>query len=314
MFRFMRTHKSALSLTAAAASWGTATVISKRAVDEIQPLTLLPIELVISVAVLGLAGAMSRQKLRWSSELTKLGWLGVLNPGISYALSLAGLARITASTSVLLWAIEPVLILGLAFWVLRDRVSTPLAACAASALAGVVLVVFQPGAQASTAGILLTVAGVAACATYTVLSSKFLAEASSLSVVLVQQASALAFALILFVGSIIVGSAHSVSSVSAGAWVSAVAAGFLYYAVAFWFFVTGLRGVKASFAGMFINLIPIFGLTASYLFLDERLSARQWVGAVVIIGAVVAITRLQTRQVESPPPQSAVPSRGDERV
>ena len=38
-------------------------------------------------------------------------WLGVLNPGVSYALGLAGLARITASASALLWATEPILIL-----------------------------------------------------------------------------------------------------------------------------------------------------------------------------------------------------------
>ena len=45
MSRALRVHRQSFSLIAAAASWGTATAISKRAVDEIQPLTLLPIEL-----------------------------------------------------------------------------------------------------------------------------------------------------------------------------------------------------------------------------------------------------------------------------
>jgi hypothetical protein len=41
---------SAWSLVVAAACWGVATAISKRASDEIAPLTLLPIQLAMSVA------------------------------------------------------------------------------------------------------------------------------------------------------------------------------------------------------------------------------------------------------------------------
>ena len=259
MPRVLRAHKHVLSLVAAAASWGTATAISKRAVEEIQPLTLLPIELAVSVAVLALALLATREHLYWSGEHRRLGLLGVLNPGISYALSLAGLARITASTSVLLWAIEPILILAIAYVVLKDRVSRPLGLCAAVALAGVVLVVFQPGARADTAGVILTAAGVGACATYTVMSSKFLIVASSLSVVLPQQAAAFLFALVLFAGSFLAGDPRSLAGVSPTAWMSAVAAGILYYAVAFWFYLTGLRGVRPGFAGMFINSSPCSG-------------------------------------------------------
>jgi drug/metabolite transporter (DMT)-like permease len=47
--------------------------------------------------------------------------LGLLNPGISYALSLVGLPYATASLSALLWAVEPLLIVGLAWLVLHER-------------------------------------------------------------------------------------------------------------------------------------------------------------------------------------------------
>jgi hypothetical protein len=46
---------------------------------------------------------------------------------------------------------------------------------------------------------------------------------------------------------------------------------------------------------MFLNLIPLFGLAASRVLLDERLSGRQWVGAVLIVVAVVAIARGHAR-------------------
>lgn len=54
------------------------------------------------------------------------------------------------------------------------------------------LVVFQPGNDGPTSGIALTIAGVTACAVYTVLSSRYLIEASTVTVVLVQQVAAVA--------------------------------------------------------------------------------------------------------------------------
>ena len=60
--------------------------------------------------------------------------------------------------------------------------------------------------------------------------------------------------------------------------------------VAFWFYVTGLQRVPASTAGVFINLVPMFGLLASFLLLGERLTGRQLVGAIVIIVAVFFVS------------------------
>ena len=285
MLNVVRVHRFQLSLVLAAVCWGGVTVISKRAVEEIEPLTLLPLELSVSVAVLAFAMLVRRVRVGWSPEMRRLSVVGVLNPGLAYALSLAGLARVEASVSVLLWALEPVLILAIAFMVLRDTVATPVALCAGAALAGVVLVVFQPG-HASGLGIMLTVAGVAACAVYTVLSSRYLIEATTVSAVFVQQVTALLFALALFAGSLVVSDPRSLAGVSATAWLSAVAAGAIYYGVAFWFYLAGLRGVTAAVAGLFINLVPVFGITASHLVLGERLSARQWIGAIVVIAAV----------------------------
>ena len=108
----------------------------------------------------------------------------------------------------------------------------------------------------------------------------------NVSAVFVQQVTALLFALALFAGSLVVSDPRSLAGVSATAWLSAVAAGAIYYGVAFWFYLAGLRGVTAAVAGLFINLVPVFGITASHLVLGERLSARQWIGAIVVIAAV----------------------------
>ncbi len=251
---------AAWSLVAAAVCWGTATGISKRAVDEIAPTTLLPIELAISVVVLGVAAVITRDTRLRREHRAQLAWLGVLNPGVSYALSLAGLARITASASALLWATEPLLILALAWIVLRHRPTGLGAACAVIALGGVLLVVAQPDVGLSIYGVALTIAGVIACAIYTVLSSRYLADSAPLGVVIVQQSAAFGFAALLAIAALAAGHGGTLDDVSTTAWVSALVAGALYYGVAFWFYLHGLRSCRPGIAGLFINLVPIFGV------------------------------------------------------
>jgi len=285
-------HRYSLSLAAAAAAWGVATVISKRAVDEIPPLTLLPVQLTVSVAALAIIIRVHRQGLSWSSQLRRLGALGVLNPGVSYALGLLGLTYITASLSVLLWGVEPLMILGLAWWLLNDRITKPLVIASAVALIGVLLVVFEAGDGGQLTGIILTLAGVAACAVYTVISRKSIGTQPTLVIVMVQQSFALVFALALLAATTLIAESAVLPEASIAAWVSAVVSGLLYYAAAFWFYLTGLRRVPASVAGLFINLIPVFGIAAGRLLLDERLTSRQWLGAILIVAAVGSIARL----------------------
>ena len=284
-----RVRMSAWSLVAAAACWGTATAISKRAVDEIAPLTLLPIQLAVSVGVLLVASLFTRERQLPAEHRARLAWLGVLNPGLAYALSLAGLSRITASASALLWATEPVLILLLAWCLLRQRPTAAIVACAAAALVGVPLVIAQPDVKLSAVGVALTLAGVGACAVYTVISSQYLGTASTLGVVLVQQSAAFAFAVLLFGGAVALDRVGELDDVSPIAWLSALTAGALYYGVAFWFYLRGLRTCSPAVAGLFINLVPVFGVTAAAVFLDERLVGRQWAGAAIVLAVVTAL-------------------------
>jgi probable blue pigment (indigoidine) exporter len=289
MFAFFFRHKYSLSLVGAAACWGVATVVSKRALEEIPPLTLLPGQLAVSVLVLNTFARAQGLRIKWSTDMRRLAALGVLNPGVSYALGLVGLSFITASLAVLLWAVEPLIILILAWWLLGDRVTTPMVAASVIAWGGVVLVVFESGSRGQVTGIALTLAGVIACAVYTVAVRKLICKDSTLTVILVQQTCALVFALAVLSLASVAGSSAVGERVSAGGWASAALSGVLYYALAYWLYLIGLREVPAGVAGSFINLIPVFGIASGHLFLDERLSSRQWIGAVIIVIAVGAI-------------------------
>lgn len=286
---------------AATACWGIGTVLSKQVLDRgVAPLTLLVIELAASTLLLGLGALILGARPTWSPELGRLALLGVLNPGAAYALGLLGLASITASLSVLLWATEPVLIMLLAVLILRERVAAATMIGVAVALAGVALVLNLPGASGDATGIGLTTAAVSACAVYAVLTRRLLLDDGSLEVVLVQQVAALALALAL------VGTAGAAGLLGLGlpddlaTWGLAAASGTVYYGFAFWLFVGGLRGVPASVAGTLLPLIPVFGLATAYV-AGDRLSDRQWIGAaIVVMGTGVAVIHHLTRDGADP--------------
>jgi probable blue pigment (indigoidine) exporter len=291
-------------LVAAAACWGVGTVITKQVLTDVAPLTLLPIQLAASCAFLGVVSLAGRTRITWSPQLRRLTALGVLNPGLAYTLGLVGLTSISASMSVLLWATEPVLILLLAVVLLREHVPSGLVAAMAVAVLGVLLVVYQPGASGTGIGVALTLAAVTACALYTVLARRLILDDASVSVALTQQAAALAFALgLLAVTQAVAGGSWDVGSLSALGWLAAAASGVLYYGLAFWFYLTGLRHVSASVAGSFITLVPVFGVAGGYV-VGERLTPWQWVGAAVVVAAVAAVALRQTstrQEVESSP-------------
>jgi drug/metabolite transporter (DMT)-like permease len=247
------------------------------------------VQLASSVFVIGVALGLQGRALS-SPTWRKDALLGLLNPGLSYMLGLAALAHISASLSVLLWATEPLMIVALAWLFLGERNRRVLAPVVVASF-GVFLVSVVPGSVGTTRAVLLSLAGVAACAIYTAVSRKLGLADSTAAVIATQQVSALVFAVAVFGAMAIFGRAEFPSDVSAQGWLAAIGSGVLYYAVAFFFYLKGLAKTPASIAGIYLNLIPVFGIAAAFLFLDERLSGRQWFGALLIILAVVHVAR-----------------------
>lgn len=300
--------RAALGLTLAAGCWGIGTALSKQAVAEIPPLTVLALQLMVSLVFLAVVQRFQRAPHDRSSGSPWLARLGVVNPGLAYALSLIGLTQITVSLSVLLWALEPLLILALAAWFLRERVGPALLGLSALAVGGMLLVVVDAGTGGLAPGIALTMAGVACCATYTVATRHWLSAASStLRVVATQQTYALAFAVILLVVVGLLGGQVWPTEVSLAGWASLIASGILYYGLAYSFYLAGLRHVPASLASAVFYLIPVFGIAAGTA-LGERLDVRQWIGAGIVILAVALVAIRMARTPDSPAPSRLEPA------
>jgi drug/metabolite transporter (DMT)-like permease len=295
-----------IALVLAAACWGFGAVMTKYALNQVPPLTLLVVQLVVSVVLLWTVVITQRISVSASHDAIRLGLIGVLNPGLAYTFSLLGLAQTTASMSALLWAAEPILIIGFAWLLLCERLTWSLLVCAALAIAGVGVVAgldITGGGSTSVLGNLLIAVGVCCCALYTVVTRRMVANGSPLLIVALQQTAALLWALLIWPIELWHGGMASLVPISLGFWAWGAAGGLVYYAFAFWLYVVGLQRAPAIVAAMFLNLIPIFGVASAYLVLGERLTLAQWGGTVLILAAVTAIIRLQ----HQPPSTMALP-------
>jgi drug/metabolite transporter (DMT)-like permease len=295
----LEARRSHAYLLGAALCWGLGTVLSKHALRGFDASALLPVQLMCSVLLLRVCLFATGSNARGIANPLRLGALGVLNPGIAYALGLIGLAQIDASTSVTIWATEPVLIVVMAFAFLRERLGRWTGACLVVASVGVALIVGAPGADDPLAGVALTFLSVLACALYSILLRRMELTDGTLPIVFLQQTSALVFSavvLVLFAGQALAGSRPTALEFA-----SAIASGGLYYGVAFLLYVAGLRRTSATRAGMSLTLIPVFGLIFSALLLGETMGLRQLLGSLLVIGSMALLV---TRR-----PAATVPER-----
>jgi drug/metabolite transporter (DMT)-like permease len=193
---------------------------------------------------------------------------------------------------VVLWASEPALIALLAVLVLRERLTPTLVIALSIALLGMTLVVYSGDLSGSLIGVVLTLGAVLACAVYTVLARILVVETSAVRVTLLQQVAALAFAALLAVVVVAVSGASvgAISSVSFIGWMTAIGSGVLYYGLAFALYLTALQQVPASVAGLFLTLVPVFGVAAA-LVTGETLNTQQWVGSALVVGSIAIVAR-----------------------
>lgn len=288
MFNILPHTRAIITLVLAAACWGVATALSKSALARIPPLALLVVQLSVSIVLLWTVVRLQRHRIAWNRTLLTSGLLGWLNPGLSYTLSLIGLSMTTASMSTLLWAGEPILIIGLARFALGERLSSRQLILSAVALSGVALV-----ASVTNVGTLLgntlTLAGVACCAIYTVATRRIVNEITPIVLATVQHSFALLWALMIWPFELWSLGFSWLGEITVNDWVLAGVSGLMYYALAYWLYLSGLQRLPASLAAMSFNLIPIFGVGAGLILLGESLTPLQWVGALLIIVSVSVI-------------------------
>ena len=281
-----------------AACWGSATVMSKGVLYHMPPITLLAIQLTASITVLWLAVLVLRFRVRLDRPTRQASLSGLLEPGIAYTLGITGLALTTASNAALIGAAEPLFILFLAWLVLKEQPGPPILLLAAVATLGLVLVVVPDASgfagQGSLIGDALLLAGTLFAAFYVIATRRLVGTIEPLPLSALQQSVGLIWTLGVLAIALLAGLATlGLDGLSWPVLLMAATSGVIQYALAFWLYLFALQSLPANIAGFYLTLIPVFGIAAAFAFLGEALSRPQWIGAILIIASVGAVSRLQ---------------------
>lgn len=218
--------------------------------------------------------------------------LGVLGTCLYNALTYIGLQQTEAINGLLLNSFIPIVIVALA-WVFQGKRLRPGEALGiAASFAGVVAIISRgdPRTLAQlhlNPGDLWILLSVVAWAAYTLLLPKrpaahplsFLSAIALIGVV----------ATLPFYLAELAGGRHIAAS--AGAWLAIAYAGIFPAFLGFIFWNKGVEQVGAARAGLFIHLMPAFGILLAAVFLGESLLAFHFVGIALIFGGIYLTTR-----------------------
>jgi drug/metabolite transporter (DMT)-like permease len=292
---------------ASAACYGIAWVISKDSLNHIPPTLLITIQSFASVLCLSLLIRHQGRKLPGLSQLITLGSIGILEPGLSYILSIQGLMLTTASNASLIGALEPIVTILLACLLLRERFDLFKMIIAALSIVGVCLISTagisgSPTLSSSLSGDGLVLIGVFFAALYAIASQRSMALSRTLDPLIVawaQQSIALLFFISLTIGAAATGiEPLRLDLIGPLDLLVALVTGLLGHCLAFWLYLKALRYLSASDCSLYLSLIPVFGMTGALVFLGEQLSWNQGLGGLVVIGAIgtLALTQGESKE------------------
>lgn len=282
-------------MVASAATWAAGLIFTKLTLDvtEARPTSVLLVQLVASVAVLAVAGLATGADL---SQGWRKGWVGLLEPGISYQLALAGLALTSAANASVLGSLEPVLVPILAWVLLRERPHPRLIIVILGATVGSVLVSYTAGGNGGAwHGDALIVASVVAAALYVVVASKQVANVKPLPAALSQQTWALGLIILVLAGQIAFTGGPFWPEPNATGFLLAGVSGILNYALPFWLYLSALTRMPVSRAATYLTLIPVFGVLLSVVVLRESITWLDVLGGVLVVACLLVDATMAVR-------------------
>lgn len=286
------------AMVASAACWGLATVMTKGALAAVPPFTLLAMQLGASIAFLWAAVLVSRQPVAFGGQSARLALSGLFEPGLSYGLGVPGLALTSASSASVIGASEPAIVSVLAWMFLKERLGWLMAGLIALAMAGVVLITATSGEAnaGSMTGNLLIFAGTLSAGLYVIASRVLVGAIAPLTLAALQQSVGFIFALLLLIAVLAFGFERLPDSLPWNMALLALASGVVQYALAFWFYLIGLKVLSAGTAAAFLTLTPVFGVAGAMLFLGEHLEPLQWLGCGLVVAAMGVMTGVVKRK------------------
>jgi drug/metabolite transporter (DMT)-like permease len=283
------------ALAAAGSLWGTSFILGKWALEELSVAHMIALRFILASAVLTLAYWRDRKTNRNAvtrRELAMIVVAGVVGVPIQYLVQFEGLAHTTVSHASLMVGMLPVMLAAAAALFAQERLDVIGWSWLAISTVGAALVALgggnAPGTKGpSLSGDLLVVASLVAGVVWVLLSQRLMQRHSPVATA----------ALVYVVGTIALvawvvatSGMPEVSTLSTRAWLSVVTMGVVGTAAATLLWNWGLARVRASQAGVFVNLEPVVGAILGVLLFHDRFGMTSILGGALIVSASVAIS------------------------
>jgi drug/metabolite transporter (DMT)-like permease len=284
--------------------WAWNWIIGRGVVDSIPPFAMTFFRWVFAALILA-PFAWPHLKRDW--PVMRVHWkpmvfLGAVGIGAHNATAYLGLNYTTATNGLILNSFIPVMIIAITWIFLRERLSVVQFLGVLVSLTGV-LTILSRGSLAVLAslrlnvGDLLVVLAMAMWAIYTVClrwrpaglrTPSFLFVLACIGALTVLPA----FALEMAFGRPIVLTVPNFAAVLSVALFSSV--------LAYIFWNRGVELIGANVAGLFVHLMPVFGVVMAWAFLGERLEPYHVAGIALILGGITITSRLGRRAAPAP--------------
>ncbi|MFB5268452.1 DMT family transporter [Paenibacillus enshidis] len=290
-----------LYLTAAVAAiliWSTSFVGTKVAYHSFPPLTLGAARFLIASVILGVVMLVRKEFALPAPK--DLGWMalsGILGTTLYFALENIGLELTTASSAALIVASYPAITALLEFIFYRVKISWLKGLGIVMAIAGVYQI--SGGSQGAGSGqltgnLILIAAGVVFAA-YNFTTRKVVSSYSMVTVSFYQTITGT----IAFIPLALLERSRWQAPTAESLWML-LYLGIFCSVAAFMLYNYGLRGLSSSTAVTLMNLVPLFGVLFSSVFLGEVMHIYDWIGGILIIAGVMLSVRDNTTKGNGP--------------
>jgi drug/metabolite transporter (DMT)-like permease len=280
-----------VALLGAALIWGFVPTSTRHAVQFLSPGNILLARFLMgalaAVILLGLLRAPMppRHLLPRAVGFGLLGQLG-FNVPLAY-----GIQYVQAGPVALISSLSPVFMAILAALLLRERVPLRVVVGLTLALAGTILVAVASGGEFSLSraqafGSLLILTSAVLWAVYSVIVKPWLGPIPATSIPMLGSIAGLP--LVLPVG--MSGFTGALGSLDAVGWLAVAQFTLLASVTAPILWAVGLQRGQASQAGLFLYLVPLFGVASGVILLGEPLGIGTIVGGALILGGVLLAT------------------------
>ncbi|MFJ2186957.1 EamA family transporter [Kitasatospora sp. NPDC087861] len=281
----------------APAVWGSTYIVTTELLPPHRPLLAAVLRaLPAGLLLIALTRRLPQGSWWWRSLV-----LGALNIGAFLALLFIAAYRLPGGVAATVGAVQPLITAGLSAALLGDRLTLRTVLSGIAGVAGVSLLVLRANAQLDVVGVVAALAGAVVMATGVVLSKRWTSPAPLLATTGWQLTAG--GLLLVPVALLVEGGPPShltAANLLGYGYLSLIGAALTY---ALWF--RGIRALPPTSVSFLSLLSPVVATAIGWLALGQDLSPLQALGALIVLGSLVAAQTQRRRATAAPAAQAA---------